>query len=51
MTKLTDLNAEFIALGEDPDSGSFRRVKTLGEAQGIMFQCPKCFSDNGNSCG
>ena len=25
-------------------------VKTLAEAQGVMFQCPKCYKTNGHNC-
>jgi len=40
---LTELEPEFcVATG----NGSFRRVPTFAEAQGILFLCPSCFSRN-----
>lgn len=38
---LRELDASFI--GElASDLRSYRRVETLAEAQGVLFQCPKC---------
>lgn len=49
--KLTGpLEAEFIKL-TDPAGGSFRRVDTLAEADGILFLCPKCFAAVGSRPG
>lgn len=46
--RLTDLDARFVAhLG----GGRLRCVKTIGEADGVMFLCPKCFAANGGPCG
>jgi hypothetical protein len=39
--KLRDLDADFVG-GLSADGKEFRRVETLAEAQGVMFQCPKC---------
>jgi hypothetical protein len=35
-----DLDAEFIRL--DNPRGDFHEVATIAEAQGVMFDCPKC---------
>lgn len=43
--RLRDLDAEFIQhIAPNPDMphGGYRRVGTLEDAQGIVFQCPKC---------
>ena len=40
MTKLTDLDATFIRL--DNPRGDFTEVANMGEAHGVMFDCPKC---------
>lgn len=40
MTRLVDLEASFIKLIA-PD-GSFDEVPSIAEAQGVMFNCPKC---------
>lgn len=45
--KIADLHPEFIRVTET----GFRRVPTLGEAQGIMFSCPKCWAANGGPVG
>ena len=43
--RLRDLEAEFLKnMGE----GSFHRVESLAEADGILFLCPLCFKNNGN---
>ena len=39
MTKLTDLDATFVC---HTMNGGFAEVKTLAEANGVMFDCPKC---------
>jgi len=61
--KLTDLDATFVRYGEslhEVDTTSGKRtimlereihVVTLGEAQGIRFQCPRCFSTSGHYVG
>lgn len=40
MTRLANLDASFVHL-ESPD-GAFREVSTIGEANGVLFDCPKC---------
>jgi uncharacterized protein DUF6527 len=40
MTKLTDLDATFVRLAA-PD-GSFDEVASKAEANGVLFDCPKC---------
>lgn len=47
MTALTDLRASFIVR---TDNG-FRRVDGIGEAEGVMFLCPKCYDCNGGAKG
>lgn len=39
--RLADLSAELVKLTTADGSG-WRIVETLAEAQGVMFQCPKC---------
>jgi hypothetical protein len=39
MTKLTDLDATFVC---HTMNGDFAEVKTLAEANGVIFDCPKC---------
>lgn len=46
----TVLEAEFLKL-TDPKGGSFRRVDTLAEADGILFLCPKCYAALGSRPG
>ncbi len=41
MTKLTDLDATFVRL-TDPERGDFQEVEASADAQGVMFDCPKC---------
>lgn len=40
MTRLVDLDATFVRL--DNPRGDFTEVAAIGEAQGVMFDCPKC---------
>ncbi len=41
--KLIELDAHFVGHYTDRDAQrSYRRVRTLRQAQGVMFQCPKC---------
>lgn len=58
--KLTELDASFrrwLAPGyvaSDGDvlaHGGHAEVKTLGEADGVMFLCPKCFNKNQGAIG
>lgn len=51
MTKLTDLEANFLRYVEKEDGAYFQKVETLAEAQGIIFLCPKCYSENGGPVG
>lgn len=37
--KLTDLEPEFLKLNEDK---SMQRINNIKDADGIMFNCPKC---------
>lgn len=51
--RLRDLDPEFLRIIRD-DQGqvsSYRIVATLGEADGIQFQCPACFAKNGGGVG
>lgn len=43
---LIELHAEFIHYINDQ---SFDRVDNIGNADGILFLCPKCFAHTGNS--
>ncbi len=45
--RLAELKATFLVTTEE----GFRKVETIGEAQGIMFLCPKCFAQNGGAAG
>lgn len=45
--KLVDLEACFIKLSPE---GHYRNVP-MAEAQGVMYQCPKCFQANGGPVG
>lgn len=48
MPRLLELEAEFLqVIGPK----TYQRVKTLGEAHGICFLCPKCFAENKGSIG
>lgn len=46
--KLTDLEPEFYRID---DESTYHAVKTVAEADGIMFDCPKCFQTNGGPVG
>lgn len=46
--KLAELEPQFIRRTEE---GNHRFVDTLGEAQGVMFLCPKCFAANAGNVG
>lgn len=48
--KLTDLEPKFVRLS-DAERGSFERVDSLVQAQGVMFLCPKCYAQNGGRLG
>lgn len=45
--KLTELQPQFIRLGDKPSISV--HVKSLAEATGITFLCPKCWTANGNT--
>lgn len=47
--KLTDLDPSFIKIVPGSDGKKLRTDATFEDADGIMFGCPKCFRDNGNS--
>lgn len=51
--RLRDLNAHFVgrAIIVNGDVTQHEEVDTLTEAQGIMFQCPKCASEPGHGPG
>lgn len=55
MPRLTDLEAKFIRHERRVEDGQERTyfvpVETIGKAQGVMFLCPKCFTDNGGAAG
>ncbi len=51
MTKLTDLDAKFIRYERRDGHQYFVFVKTIEEAQGVEFLCPKCFAINGGAVG
>lgn len=46
--RLTDLEPEWVLAG--PGNG-IGRAKSIEEAQGVMFLCPKCFLKNGGPRG
>lgn len=47
--RLADLNAYFIRLSDRP--GSFRRVESIADAQGVLFLCPLCYGVNTGAVG
>lgn len=50
--KLTDLEASFIVYEKAPDGGTImHRVDRFDLADGIIFLCPLCFTNNGGSVG
>lgn len=52
--RLRVLQAEFLRLDEEDSSGarSFTRLgDAKGDADGVMFLCPKCFAENGGEVG
>src|SRR6267142_3401260 len=58
--KLSELDASFrswikpgyVAPGGDVyANGGYGEVETLGEADGVMFLCPKCFKENQGAAG
>lgn len=52
MPRLTDLDPEFLRyVVEEGGKVYWRPVRTLQEAQGIKFLCPKCFAANGGAVG
>ena len=46
--KLTDIDAHFLKVL--PDGGRLY-VDSLAEADGLIFLCPKCFAEKGDSIG
>ena len=49
--RLTDLEPEFVSYEDTGEHKYIHHVKTLAEAQGIMFLCPKCFVANNGRVG
>jgi hypothetical protein len=45
--KLTELEPRFLRRVEEEGSIYHRDVVSIGEAEGVMFLCPKCFQANG----
>lgn len=48
MIPLRDLDARFMRV---TGPKTRKRVATIGEAHGVMFLCPKCFTRNGGKVG
>jgi len=48
VVKLIDLEPQFLAVEDEKVS---RHVDTFAEADGIMFVCPKCFTEKGERAG
>lgn len=46
--RLRELQARFLKL---EDAHSYLMVERLGEADGVIFLCPKCYTANGGSAG
>lgn len=49
--RLTELDPVFVSVTFEDDHQVSRPVKTLAEAQGVRFLCPKCFAANGGAVG
>lgn len=49
--RLRDLDAKFLFFYKADNHQYHRYVDTLAEANGIMFLCPKCYTDNGGPVG
>jgi hypothetical protein len=50
--KLAGLEAEFLRYERRGDGHTYlHHVETIGEAQGVMLLCPKCFEANGGPRG
>ncbi len=47
--RLLELDAQLERIVEP--GRTYDRVDTLAEAQGVLFECPKCFKDNGGPVG
>jgi hypothetical protein len=45
--RLTQLDPQFVTYEDTGEHKYIHHVKTLAEAQGIMFLCPRCFVANG----
>lgn len=50
MTRLADLDAMLLRYHSGPPE-TYEHVDALDVADGVMFQCPKCFADNGGPIG
>ena len=46
--RLADLNPRFL---KDIDERNSKFVHDIADADGIMFLCPKCFTENGGAAG
>jgi hypothetical protein len=46
--RLRDLDPRFLEIGEP---GHWREHDAIGEADGVLFLCPKCFRANAGSIG
>lgn len=50
MPTLRELEAEFVKL-DSIDPKVYGRVLSLAEADGLLFMCPKCFTENKGKVG
>lgn len=46
--RLAELETEFL---KRKDDHHFKRVRSIADADGIIFKCPKCFRQNGGPIG
>ena len=46
--QLTDLDARFLKVD---DETHYHTVDNIGDADGVLFLCPKCFRENSGSVG
>jgi len=51
LAHLTDLEPEWIVVGEAPNARRRDASLTAETAQGIVFLCPQCFAKNGGPVG
>lgn len=50
MPRLSELDARFLQI-DKVDHKLMRRVEAMGDADGVIFLCPKCFADNKGPVG